>query len=172
MCGTLAAGLLAGCAGLSGSGKKEKTVQVSLSEAVRRGDLNAVKSSLDHGADIKKSDRFGRTALHLAVMSGNIKIARYLLEHGANVNSQDNNGQTPLHIAVALQKDWITSLLIDYGADRTIQDAYDRTPADMQKACIEKNADFCILTDGNAGQPAGNMTKYPKTKRNMRKKKR
>ena len=172
VCGIFAAGLLAGCAGFSGSGKKENPVQASLSDAVRRGDLKAVKSCLDHGADITKSDRSGRTALHLAVMTGNTEIARYLLEHGANVNSRDNDGKTPLHIAFALKKDWIASLLIEHGADRKIQDVYGRTPADMKKASIEKNTDFCVLVDGNAGQPAGNMTKYPKTKRNMRKSKR
>ena len=167
-CGIIAAGLLAGCAGFSSSKKKENPVQVSLSEAVRKGNFEQVKSCLNNGADITKPDSRGRTVLHLAVITGKPEILQYLLEHEANVNSVDNEGKTPLHIAVALKRDWIASLLIEHGADRTIQDAYGRTPADM-KARIEKNTNLGVLIGDKA---VGNMTKYPKRKRDMRNRKR
>lgn len=126
-----AAGLLAGCSGIFGSGKTENEVQVSLSEAVRKGDLKQVKDCVEHGWDVTKSDRRGRTPLHFAVMSGHPEIARYLLENGAKVNSRDEEGQTPLHIAYALKKDDLVNLLLENGADRTIQDAYGRVPGNL-----------------------------------------
>lgn len=130
MCAMIATGLLAGCAGFSGSAKKESPVRVSLSEAVRKGDLDQVKSCLDRGVDIEKSDRRGRTPLHIAVMVEKPEIVRHLLEHGANVNCQDNEGRTPLHIAAILKNDGIVNLLIERGADRKLQDVYGRIPGD------------------------------------------
>jgi len=123
-------GLLAGCAGFFRSEKKESPVLVSLSEAVRKGDLKQVKSCLNRGEDIEKSDRRGRTVLHIAVMVEKPEVARYLLEHGANVNRQDDEGRTPLHIAALLKNDGIVNLLIKHGADRTIRDVYGRIPGD------------------------------------------
>ena len=138
MCGLITAGMLAGCAGFSGSAKKEIPVRVSLSEAVRKGDLNQVKSCLDQGADIAKTDRRGRTVLHLAVMVEKPEVARYLLEHGANVNSQDDEGRTPLHIASALKNNEISNLLREHGADRTIRDVYGRIPGDLTPVSREQ----------------------------------
>lgn len=123
-------GMLAGCTGLFRSEKKENPVRVSLSEAVRRGDLDQVKSCLDRGEDIEKSDRRGRTVLHIAVMVEKPEVARYLLEHGANVNRQDDEGRTPLHIAAILKNDGLVNLLIEHGADRQIRDVYGRIPGD------------------------------------------
>ena len=123
-------GMLAGCTVLFRSAKKETPVRVSLSEAVRRGDLDQVKSCLDRGEDIEKSDRRGRTVLHIAVMVEKPEVARYLLEHGANVNRQDDEGRTPLHSAAILKNDGLVHLLIEHGADRQIRDVYGRIPGD------------------------------------------
>ena len=174
VCGIIVVGLLTGCAGVSESKPADKEQNVSshsLSIAVRRGDFVGVKYHVEHHANVMETDSRGRTMLHLAVISGKFEIVQYLLEHGANVNSRDNDGKTPLHIAFALKKDWIAGLLIEHGADRKIQDAYGRTPGDMKKARIENNADWVILSDGKAGQPAGNKNKYPKAKRDKRKSK-
>ena len=137
-CGILAAGMLAGCSIFSGSEKKEDPVQVSLSEAVRKGNLSQVKSCLDHGADVAKSDRRGRTALHFAVIVEKPEIVRCLLKHGANVNSRDDEGRTPLHIALALKNDEIADLLTERGADRKIQDVYGRIPGDLTPVSREQ----------------------------------
>ena len=126
----IAAGMLAGCAGFSGPAKKESPVRISLSEAVRRGDLDQVKSCLDRGEDIEKSDRHGKTALHIAVMVEKPEVVRYLLERGANVNCQDDEGRTPLHIAAILKNTGLVNLLIGQGADRTVRDVYGRIPGD------------------------------------------
>ena len=138
MCGLIAAGMLAGCAGFFRSEKKENPVRVSLSEAVRKGDLNQVKSCLDQGADIAKTDRRGRTVLHLAVMRENLEITRCLLEHGANVNCQDDEGVTPLHIAAIRKNDELVNLLIEHGADQKIQDVYGRIPGNLTPVSREQ----------------------------------
>lgn len=123
-------GMLTGCTGFYRSEKKVTPVRVSLSEAVRKGDLDQVKSCLDRGEDIEKTDRRGRTALHIAVMVEKTEVVRYLLEHRANVNCQDDEGRTPLHIAAILKNDGIVNLLIERGADRKLQDVYGRIPGD------------------------------------------
>lgn len=138
VCGIFAAGLLTGCAGFSGSEKKANPVQVPLSEAVWKGDLEQVKSCLTHGADITKSSRSGRTVLHLAVMRENLEITRCLLEHGANVNCQDDEGVTPLHIAAIRKNDELVNLLIEHGADRKIQDVYGRIPGNLTPVSREQ----------------------------------
>lgn len=139
--GIIAAGMLAGCSLFSGSEKKNSpAVQVSLPEAVWKGDLEQVKNCLNRGADIAKSDRRGRTVLHLAVIRENLEITRFLLKHGADVNCQDDEGRTPLHIASTLKNVELTNLLIEHGADRKIQDAYGRVPGDPTPVSREQKS--------------------------------
>lgn len=136
--GIISAGMLAGCTVFSGSAKKTDPVRVSLSEAVRRGDLEQVKACLHRGEDMEKTDRRGRTALHIAVIAEKKDIAGYLLEKGANANHRDDEGRTPLHIAYLIKKKDIADLLIKHGADRTIRDVYDRVPGDLTPVPREK----------------------------------
>ena len=139
VCGVIASWMLAGCSLFSDPEKNDTpVVQVSLPEAVWKGNLDQVKKCLGRGADVAKSDRRGRTPLHLAVMRENLEITRCLLEHGADVNCQDDEGRTPLHIAFQVKKKDISDLLIERGAERTIQDVYGRIPGDLTPVPMEK----------------------------------
>ncbi len=58
-------------------------------EAVRKGDLAAVTSLLDQGADVNAKFRYGTTALFKAAERGHIEIVRLLLARGADVAVKD-----------------------------------------------------------------------------------
>lgn len=60
-----------------------------LYEAVRKGDLAAVTSLLDHGADVNAKFRYGATALFKAAERGNLEIVKLLLARGADVTVKD-----------------------------------------------------------------------------------
>ncbi|HEX9425228.1 MAG TPA: ankyrin repeat domain-containing protein [Pyrinomonadaceae bacterium] len=58
-------------------------------EAVRKGDLAAVTSLLDQGADVNAKFRYGTTALFKAAERGHIEIVKLLLARGADVTVKD-----------------------------------------------------------------------------------
>jgi ankyrin repeat protein len=72
---------------------------MSLSNAVRKGNVNAVKKLLNNGASVNQADKYGGTPLIIASGLGRADIVKLLLAKGANVNKANNNGNTPLYIA-------------------------------------------------------------------------
>lgn len=58
-------------------------------EAVRRGDVAAVTSLLDKGADVNAKFRYGATALFKAAERGNADIVKLLLARGADATVRD-----------------------------------------------------------------------------------
>jgi hypothetical protein len=61
-----------------------------LFEAVRKGDVTAVTSALDRGADVNAKFRYGTTALFKAAERGHTEIAKVLLARGADVKVKDS----------------------------------------------------------------------------------
>ena len=71
-----------------------------ISDAVRRGDADAVRVLLRDGADVNASAGDGMTALHWAADAGEVEIAKILIDAGANVHALTRLGDyTPLHLA-------------------------------------------------------------------------
>jgi hypothetical protein len=60
-----------------------------LFEAVRKGDVAAVTTALDHGADVNAKFRYGTTALFKAAERGYADVAKVLLDRGADVKVKD-----------------------------------------------------------------------------------
>src|SRR5689334_6125195 len=60
-----------------------------LFEAVRKGDVAAAQSALDHGADVNAKFRYGTTALFKAAERGYADVAKLLLDRGADVKVKD-----------------------------------------------------------------------------------
>jgi len=60
-----------------------------LYEAVRRGDVAAVTSLLDKGADVNAKFRYGATALFKAAERGNADIVKLLIARGADATVRD-----------------------------------------------------------------------------------
>ena len=76
----------------------------------------AVKHSLETGADPNKLDANQRTPLHDAVDSDSPETVNRLLESGANPDHPDKEGFTPLHAAARLPSSKITERLLEAGA--------------------------------------------------------
>jgi len=98
-------GVLAGCA------------TPLLRNAAKSGDINAVRTLLDKGADVNEKDGVGGTPLFWAVREGHTELAKLLIEKGADVNKGTNIGETPLYTAVSHGHTELAKLLIERGAD-------------------------------------------------------
>lgn len=72
-----------------------------LFEAVRKGDVAAVTSALDRGADVNAKFRYGTTALFKAAERGNAEVAKVLIDRGVDVKVKDTfYGATALSWAI------------------------------------------------------------------------
>ncbi len=88
-----------------------------ISEAVRRGDADAVRTLLRDGADVNASAGDGMTALHWAADAGEVEIANILIDAGANVDAVTRLGDyTPLHLASRQGSASLIEALLEAGA--------------------------------------------------------
>ena len=151
---TIAALVLVGCG-------PPKAPEISIHEAAREGNIEAVKQHLAAGTDVNaKDDLDGMTPLHFAACRGNKEVVEPLIANGADVNAKDRNGITPLDMATGFQhrRAAIIDLLrkhggkhssiliaaeagnveavkqhLDAGADVNAKDGAGRTPLDKAK---------------------------------------
>ena len=86
-----------------------------LQNASDRGDINAVKSLLDKGADVNEW-KYG-TALMQASSKDNTDVVKLLIDRGADVNAMTQGGGSALGIAAQFNLSNIVEILIDKGAD-------------------------------------------------------
>ena len=68
----------------------------SLFQAVAKGDMGAVRVTLDNGADINAHDDHGDTPLIVAVANHHLAMLKLLLEKGALVSAHNNYAETAL----------------------------------------------------------------------------
>ena len=84
---------------LAACGRRPATMSEAI-QAVRSGDVEAVKSFLNDNSDLVFSrDCEGNTLLHFAAAKGQKDIASILLANNAAVDARGTNGMTPLHWA-------------------------------------------------------------------------
>jgi ankyrin repeat protein len=80
-------------------------------------DPKKVRLLLDHGADVNKAARSGRTALIIAAYTNpSAEVARMLIAKGANVNAMDQRKVTPLYGATFGNDTATIKILLDAGA--------------------------------------------------------
>lgn len=85
----------------------ERTKRSPLLQGARSGRADAVRATLDLGADHSARDVDGATALHLAAMravhpqQANAEVAQALLDAGADADAVDRDRKTPLEVALA-----------------------------------------------------------------------
>ena len=89
---------------------------VSIHDAAKAGDIEAVKLHIAAGTDVDAYTRLG-TPLHVASVQGQKEIAELLISKGAYLDARNLNDFTALNLAVFNGRTEIAELLIDKGAD-------------------------------------------------------
>ena len=90
-------------------------------QAVRRGDLECLRSLLTAGADINGRDRYGQTALMIAARTGESSVAHILVKNGAGLDYTAKYGLSALMLAVIDGHADIVRALVEAGAALTIR---------------------------------------------------
>lgn len=83
--------------------------------AAVRGDVAAITSLLDAGADIQSRGEYGYSPLHEAVEQGHIEAVKLLVERGASVTATTGDGDTAIQSAQILKEHEIEGILKFYG---------------------------------------------------------
>jgi ankyrin repeat protein len=91
---------------------KDKYGEKILSAACRSGNLELVKSLIEHGVNVNSKDKFEEPICK----SGNLELVKYLIDHSANVNVKDKWGENILHFAKENCNKEIVDYLISNGA--------------------------------------------------------
>ena len=90
---------------------------VTLVDAVKRGDAQAVRALLQAKADGNSAEPDGTSALHWAVRRADFATADLLLKAGAKAGAANRYGITPLYLACINGDAAMVARLLDAGAD-------------------------------------------------------
>ena len=93
------------------------TGDLRLIEAVKNGDIAAVRSLLEQHVDVNATQPDGATALAWAAERDDLETADLLIQSGANVNLANENGATPLWLAATMASSRMTEKLLGSGAN-------------------------------------------------------
>jgi ankyrin repeat protein len=104
---TIAAVLLVGCG--------PKPPDISIHDAVAKGNIEAVKAHLAAGVDVNAKELRHRTPLHSAAYYGRKEVGELLIANGADVNAMGDYSITPLDRAFAFEHSEIADLLRKHG---------------------------------------------------------
>ncbi|MEN8220380.1 MAG: ankyrin repeat domain-containing protein [Pseudomonadota bacterium] len=96
-------------------------------EAAKNGDEQQIKTLLEKGADINRTDTEKWTALHQAAFNGHTEIAKYLIQKYADVNAKEEDGWTPLMLASVNGHTELVKHMIKKGADVNAKNVDDWT---------------------------------------------
>jgi ankyrin repeat protein len=110
---------------------KLEAPDISIHEAIKEGDIQAVKQHLATGTDVNAKDERGGTALYSAAVVGLNEIAELLINKGADVRVKNKASFTPLHEGAYNGHKEIVELLITSGADVNAMKIDGMTPLDM-----------------------------------------
>lgn len=88
-----------------------------LTEAVKRGDREAVRRLLRTRVDVNRAEADGMRALHWAVQASDLETVNLLLKAGAKVETPNRYGLRPLTLAATNGDARVTEALLAAGAD-------------------------------------------------------
>ena len=129
----------------------------SLFQALRQGDVAAVKATIASGVDVNSRDTSGNTPLMQAAVYSTPALLEFLLSHKADVNAANKAGHTAVMRAMPdLAK---IELLVEHGADVNAATEEGRTPlmlaagirtaGDVVRYLIKKGAKVGVLDRGD-----------------------
>merc|ERR1712223_417785 len=103
--------------------------------AVKRGDIEKVRSLLSDGANANSKDHAGWRPIHESMRDGEnaLRIIRLLVDYGGDINAQSDSGNTALHDAAAYMSHEIIEYLVKSGADPTVKNLDGKSPLDISK---------------------------------------
>ena len=134
---TIAALVLVGCgesrqAANAPEAQTAKAPDISIHEAVKEGNVEAVKQHIAAGTDVNTRGAGLNTPLLKAAQLGKAEIVELLIAEGADVRSKNKYNSTALNYAVIFIKNNkdIVELLIAKGVDVNAKGVYG-TPLDM-----------------------------------------
>jgi ankyrin repeat protein len=134
----------------------------SVADAAMRGDVTAIRASLQQGADVNAAQGDGMTALHWAAELGNEELAQVLLESGANASAVTRIGRhTPLHVAAKGGHASVVRLLADAKADVNATTTTGAAPLHFAAASGSSETIGILLDKGadvNAREPQWGQT--------------
>ena len=108
------------------------------------GNLNAIQTLVNHGAEIDLKTGLGETPLmHLLSCRwapNHWETLHLLVEYGADVNSKDQFGHNALHIACCVNNVEAAKFIIFQGYDINAKDQWGRLPIDL--LCQEYRKDI------------------------------
>jgi ankyrin repeat protein len=90
---------------------------VSLIDAVKAGDVQAVRSLIKQRANINAAEPDGMTALHWAARGNDLETVQLLIRSGANVKAVNRYGVTALTLAATNANAAMIEALLKAGAD-------------------------------------------------------
>ncbi|WP_165227137.1 ankyrin repeat domain-containing protein [Aquisphaera insulae] len=94
-----------------------KSLTGRLCKAVEAGDVDAIRTLVDAGADVNARLSGGKTPLLIAVEQGYTQAVEMLLAAGADPNKRDADDLTPLMAAIEANRLEFVRLLLAAGAD-------------------------------------------------------
>ncbi len=124
--------LMAGCGKpTSPSASKSAPPAISIQEAARTGNLEAIQQHIKATSDLnEKAPDSGGSPLHTAAVFGHLEAVRVLVQAGANVNARNNDGASPLLVAAFFCRTEIVQHLLAHGADKLAKDNAGKTALD------------------------------------------
>ena len=153
-------------------------IEQSLLQAIKAGNIEAVKQHLEAGTDVNASDNLGRTALHKASgWQGQSEIVELLISNGADVNAKRSDGAIPLHYAVYYNRMENAEILLSNGADLNAKDGDQNGATPLHEAAwrsrkeivdllISKGAD--VNDKDNEGQTPLDLAVQHKSSENIK----
>ena len=100
----------------------------ALVDAVRSGEISAVRALIEKKADVNAAEGDGATALHWAAYRDDLAMTDLLLRAGANVNAANDLGATPLWLASENGSGPIVQRLLRAGANPNLALMAGETP--------------------------------------------
>ena len=92
--------------------REPKPPKISIHQAAKDGNIEAVKQHLASGVNVNAKIKYGSTPLHWAASKVHNKTAKLLIKEGADVNAVNKDGLSPLDYA----ENETFGFLIDHGA--------------------------------------------------------